>query len=91
MYCIDNAREVPHLMPYCRSHFYDHPLQSGILDTKLFAGLCSICNRWGQMVFLALIGLATEIYEMLKSIFPFDIARRMEKKNQDSEQLLCSG
>ena len=73
VYRIDSAREVPHLKPYCRSHFYDHPLQSGISDTKLFAGLCSICNRWGQMVFLALIGLATEIYEMLKSIFPFDI------------------
>lgn len=73
VYCVDNERDVPHLEPYHRSHFYRHPLQEGISDTKLHCGLCSICTRYGLMVFIALKAQAVELYSLLKSILPFDI------------------
>lgn len=73
LYVLDHERDVPSLKPYSRSHFYDHPLQSGIHDTKLHGGLCSICTRYGEMVFQALKLQAIELHMLLKSVFPFDI------------------
>ena len=73
MYCIDCKRQKPHLKPYHRSHFYCHPLQEGICDTKLHAGLCSICTRHGDMVFEALEQHAIEVHMVLKPVLPFDI------------------
>ena len=73
IYQIDCKRQKPHLKPYCRSHFYDHPLQDGISDTKVHAGLCSICTRWGEFVFVALELHAIELHNILKRFLPFDI------------------
>ena len=74
IYCIDCRRDVPHLKPYCRTHFYNHPLQAGISNMTVHAGLCSHCTRWGEMVFQALEAHAVELHAMLKTISTtFDI------------------
>ena len=73
LYELDSKRHVPTLKPYCRTHFYNHPLQSGLHDTKVHGGLCSICTRYGAMVFEKLKLHAIELHQLLKSIFPFDI------------------
>ena len=73
LYELDCKRDVPHLEAYCRSHFYNHPLQSGIHDTKVCGGLCSICIRWGEMVFVALKEHAVELHLILKTILVFDL------------------
>ena len=73
MYLIDHARDVPHLKPYSRSRFYNHPLQKGNTDTKCCAGLCTCCNRYGVMVFMDLLELAIEITMLLKDVLSFDI------------------
>ena len=73
MYLIDCKRDVPTLEPYSRSRFYDHPLQEGISDTTVCGGLCSICTRYGEMVFLALEKHAVEINLLLKAVLHFDI------------------
>ena len=73
LYLVDHERDVPELKPYSRSHFYQHPLQAGIQDTKCCGGLCTICTRWGVMIFIALEQLAIEITMLLKSIIEFDL------------------
>ena len=71
IYAIDSVRAG--LKPFCRTHFYNHPLQSGISNTQVHAGLCSICTRWGQMGFQALLAHAIEINMLLKTAMTFDI------------------
>ena len=73
IYLIDHARERPHLKPYSRSRFYNHPLQEGLTNTKCCAGMCSICVRYGEMVFIALEQLAIKISGLVKPIFSFDL------------------
>ena len=73
IYCIDCKRQKPHLEPYGRTQFYRHPLQDGISDTKVHAGLCSICTRWGEMCFVSLEQHAIELHMILKRLLSFDI------------------
>ena len=81
IYKIDSKRHVPNLKPYGRSRFYNHPLQSGISNMKVHAGLCSCsyCTRWGEMVFLALQGHAIELHALLQPILKFDIDEWQKK------------
>ena len=73
IYLEDHKREMPGEKPFCRSRFFNHPLQKDISNTKCCAGLCSHCIRFGEMVFSELEQLAIKISKLLKAIVQFDL------------------
>ena len=59
--------------PFCRSHFYKHESQKGITNSKCRAGMCSICIRYGEIVFDHMEEIAAEISVLIKPILVFDL------------------